>query len=263
MARRKDAKALFEVIKPGSGKGDKPLGVPGWFGQAKPAAGVPVLPAVPPPGQPPAEVGGPMTGGMPAGPLPVGRAMAPPSSEAEPLLQVSGERLRISLNHISAAVVVLAVFCLIAGAFYLGKRAGAQGVRAAGQNPGSVVTQGTPAQPVYVPASPIEPENAAPVGNAERKKGYNYLIIASRIGSRETASQMQAFLGARGVETTIEPMDGKMFCIKDIVGFTETTREPAVSQIEQRKALLERIGKEYRKQGGDYDFSKPYLKKEE
>lgn len=261
MAKRKDAKSLFEVIKPGTGKGEKPLGVPGWFGQAKPVAGSPVRPGVvslPDAADLNAAQAASAPGGSPVVWTPTSSPVA-----AEPLLQVSGERLRISLNHVSAAVALLAVFCLIAGAFYLGKRAGAQGVRAAGQS----VTRGNPAEPAYSPARPPDPANglgnAPPVGNGERTKGYNYLIIASRIGTREKASEIQAFLLARGVETTIEPMADKTFCIKDVVGFTDLNREPAASQVDQRKALLERIGKEYKKQGGNDDFSKPYLKKEE
>lgn len=248
MAKRKDSKALFEVIKPGTGeRSGKPLGVPGWFGQAKPQA----------PGQ--ARTAGPSTAVPPTAtpppvPRPITATSSPMSSQAaEPLLQVADGRLRVSLNNISAAVVVLGLACVIAGAFYLGKRSGAAGSQGqSGSQNGQVRPGDNAGQPAPGNGNGGAPENVA---GPQRVKGYNYLIVASRIGNQAEASAIRDFLHGKGVETTVEQMQDGTFCVKDLTGF-RGQRDP---KIEERKDAFAKLGAAYHAAGGSYNLSQPYL----
>ncbi len=250
MARKKNAKSLFEVISRDAAKsaegGKQSLGVPGWFGrggQAPPAA----------PEPPPL----PATARQPAEP--------PPAEAGEPIVSVAGGRLRISLNQVSAAVLVLGLILLLVGVFLLGRRTASSAPAApqpapppAGREaPGERQTGGIPPlpHPPLTAQSPEDEAEATSTGPA-RQKGHWYLVIQVGILNKAQAEAIQDYLKNKGVQTTVyrSRFYSHKWTVKDLRGFTSGD-SPEVTAY---KKWIEKLGQEYADKGGLYDFKGCY-----
>lgn len=244
MARKKSSKALFEVIGGDARKADKQLGVPGWFGQAGPAA------AEAPPGPEPPKPGDATVQAPPKPPKPV--AM----TERQPAFYTSGDKMTISLSTISALLILLGLIALLAAAFGLGRwsvraaRAGeggaAQGAQVAGLEdapPGVVpVPRPVPGQPPGASVDAIIPDDA------DRPSGYYYLVVQGGIDSRKEAEHIKRFLYSKGVDATIHRMGVQgTYIVKDLRGFKDPD-SPEVRDYVDNTVLP--LGQAYMKDGG-------------
>ena len=245
MARKKSPKALFEVIGGDARKADKQLGVPGWFGQAGPAA------AEAPPRQEPSKSPGAAAQAPPRPPRPVA------TLEREPAFYTSGDKMTISLSTISALLVLLGLIALLAVAFGLGRWS----VRA-GQSrpePGAQVASLDEAPPGVVPVPRPVPGQPRAVSvdaipdDAYRPSGYYYLVIQGGIDSRKEAEHIKGFLYSKGIDATIHrPRAGGPYMVKDLRGFKDPN-SPEVRDYVDNTILP--MGKAYmREGGGNRDF---------
>jgi len=232
VAKKKDAKSLFEIFA-GEGiksKADKPLGVPGWFGQAEPvqpAASESPAQAVRPAAVPPA-------------------ASTAPRLPEEPVVSVVRGRLRISLSQVGAAVTILAVVLLPIGAFFVGRwtapvagrppapaEAGATGSAEAGGVP-PLPRPGPPGQRVSPVAPPVSPA---------RTKGHYYLVFKVGLPVRADAEDIKSFLQDKKIYATVyrSRLTGK-WLVRDLRGFPDKNSPDAVAY--QRNAE-DKLGNEY------------------
>jgi len=97
----------------------------------------------------------------------------------------------------------------------------------------------------------------------KRKSGYNYLVIQDGIRTLQEARDIQKFLYRRGVTATVERSRYTPFYrVKDTRGFKRPATARIQAQMNQHKAQIERLGDEYRHQGGRYGFKKPWFETE-
>ena len=235
MARKKNAKSLFEVITANAAKGhkaDKSLGVPGWFGRAK--SSQPSAPG------PQAAAGAPTA-------LPE-RPHVAPGPPAEPIFSIADGRLRISLSQTGAAVAALGLILLLFAAFFLGSRssrgpAQAQGAPSAGQAPARA---GTPLLPPERQEAGPEEGNQVP---AVRQKGLWYLVIQAAVWTRQDAENIRDFLREKKVEgkgiyaTVHRSRDHRWWMVRDLRGFRDRKSKEALAY----QAGVEALGDEYKK----------------
>jgi hypothetical protein len=257
VGKKKDSKGLFEVLTTGAGKA-RSLGVPGWFGQPQAAQ--------PEPESPPPL---PSSQATPAAPAAPKRRRAEPR---EPILSAAGGRLRISLNHVSAVVVLAGLALMFFGAYQWGRHsvrpAVAQGPEELDVPHSPAATQevgpGRPGRVLPVPQRPGRVEPARPGrphpgeltrDDAARKKDYSYLVIQSDIPTYDEAYKVKVFLHRSGVPATIHgPLRDETFLVKDMVGF-RNIRDPEVrKKIDERVELFHKLGQAYRRTGGNYGF---------
>lgn len=242
MARKKSPKALFEVIGGDARKADKQLGVPGWFGQAGPAAAEAPPPQPPKPGDAAAQAPS-----MPPRPV----AMA----EREPAFYASGGKMTISLSTISALLILLGLIALLAVAFGLGRwsvraaRAGESGAEQGAQVAGlEDAPPGVLPVPRPVPGQPRAASVDAIPDDAHRPSGYYYLVIQGGIDSRKEAEHIKGFLYSMGVDATIHrPREGGTYIVKHLRGFKDPN-SPEVRDYVDNTILP--LGKAYMKDGG-------------
>ncbi len=241
MARKKDGKSLFEVMGAGESQSGKSLDVPSWFdrgGQASDEASKASQP-------------------VSSRPVPAGQA-----ERREPVLSVSAGRLIISLNQVSAIVVVLAIILLGVGAFFLGRRtsqnASASPGRIQAQHNRSTTQLGD--EPVNVLPRPDSPK-PRPGGtgmvrdDAQRQKGYSYLVIQGGIHTLKEAMDIKQFLYDKGIDATVHRSTHTgMYMVKDMHGFRNISSEQTRAAVAEYVAHIERLGKEYLRQGGRYGF---------
>lgn len=248
VTRKKDGKSLFEVIGPGSGKSGKPLGVPSWFEKGE----APASPAPPRPVSAPPKTK-PMTSPPPAPVL------------GEPILSVSGGRLRISLNQISAVVALLAIILLGVGAFLLGRwtspnsPAGPQGRIRAPHNRSTTRLADNRPSVLPVPGPDRNGHDRRLAGmvpnDASREKGFSYLVIQGGIQSLNEAENIKRFLYSQGIDATIHRMTHTgMYMVKDMRGFRNLRSSQTRAAMGEYVAQIERLGRNYLSQGGRYDF---------
>jgi hypothetical protein len=257
VGKKKDSKGLFELLTTGSGKA-RPLGVPGWFGQPQAAQPEPE----PPPPLPASQT-------MPAAPAAPGRRRTEPR---EPILSAAGGRLRISLNHVSAVVVLAGLALMFFGAYQWGRHSARPAVAQGPDEPdvphNPAATQevgpGRPGRVLPVPQrpGPGEPTRPGPPhlggltrDDAARTKGHSYLVIQSDIPTYDEAYKVKVFLHQNGVPATIHgPLRDQTFLVKDMVGF-RNIRDPEVrKQIDDRVKYFHKLGQAYRRTGGNYGF---------
>lgn len=237
MAKKKDAKSLFEIFA-GEGiksKADKPLGVPGWFGQAEPVQ--------------PAASESPAQALQPAA-VPPAVSTAPRLPE-EPVVSVVRGRLRISLSQVGAAVTGLAVLVLLIGMFFVGRwsapvagrppapaKAGPNGSSQAGGVP-PLPQPGPPGQRVSPVAVPVE---------TGRTKGHYYLVFKVGLPVRADAEDIKSFLQEKKIYATVyrSRLTGK-WLVRDLRGFPDKNSPDAIAY---RKKADEQLGKEYFKRSG-------------
>lgn len=240
MARKKKGKSLLEVIGTDPSKGDRSLGVPSWFNKAD--------------DQP---VGGT------TGPDRTEQDMPKPADE--PVMSVSGGRLRVSLNQVSAIVLFLAIILLGAGAFFLGRRtapktpAPAHGAATGGSDSGR--PGGKHPSVVPVPGSDAggDATNRRTSGmvsdDATRKKGYSYLVIQGDVQTYEQAQGIKRFLYANSIDATVHKSrhTGK-YKVTDMRGFRNIHSAQTKAAINKYVEQIERLGDEYLRRGGRYGF---------
>ncbi|MDY7011452.1 MAG: hypothetical protein SVV80_11990 [Planctomycetota bacterium] len=244
MTSKKDGKSLFEVMKTGESQGGKSLDVPSWF-----------------------ERGGRKTprkdasGEAPKVPPPLSRPSGP-EVHHERILSVSSGRLVISLNQISAVVVVLAIILLGVGAYLLGRRT----AQNAAASPDRITAPSKPratrpgaetVKVLPVPDSPAHGRGASGMvsDDAQRQKGYTYLVIQGGIQTLKEAKDIKQFLYDKGINATIHRMRHTQgYMVKDMKGFSEIRSSQTRAEIRERVSQIERLGKLYQRRGGRYDF---------
>jgi len=259
VAKKKNTKALFEVIASTPGKGEGRLGVPGWFGQpARQGAGAGEGTTGPAPNAPAEERSAP----------PVAAVTGASRTVGEAVLSVSGGRLRISLNQVSAVVAVLVLILLPAAAFMLGRRTAPRAAgmtRVGGPKAGGLPRGNIPAarrtdlqRLLPTPgAAQRRPSTGTHPGmvpdNYPRKKGCNYLVIQGNIASYEKARQIKRFLWENGIDATIHgPSRSGRYKVKDTRPFSNL-RSPATRRaIWEYVSLIESLGKQFERR---YNFA--------
>lgn len=119
MAKRKDSKALFEVIARGKdNRGEPGMAVPQWLQKQPPEVPAPPQ-AEEESSQPPVEQAPPQPGM-----LPVPQADETPAAAAEPTISSGDGRVRVSLNYASVAAAILVAIVALGGMFWLGRVTG-------------------------------------------------------------------------------------------------------------------------------------------
>jgi len=257
VSKRKRGKSLYEVVSANADKGEKaakPLGVPGWFGRAGSGAPGDQAKARPGPGAP----------GSPdrAGPQAQGGSRPVSALEPSRVLSVVGGRLRISLNQVSALVVVVVLALLLAGAFLLGRRSAR--TPSAGPNAGneSLTERKLPVLPRQRQEQTEQTEPAI-VGEPVREKGLWYLVIQVGILKAEHARDIQQFLrqAPNGIETTVHrSKDTGKWMVRDLRGFKDKNSPEAIAY----KKRVEQLGEQYFDPKRDrlYKFQGPYFSPE-
>jgi hypothetical protein len=237
VAKKKDAKSLFEIFT-GEGiksKADKPLGVPGWFGQAEPV--------------PPAASESPAQAVRPAA--------VPPAVSTErrlpeePVVSVVGGRLRISLSQVGGAVTVLAVLVLLIGMFFVGRWsapvAGRPPVAGKAGQTEPAEAGGVPPLPRLDSAGQRVPPVAPPVATG-RTKGHYYLVFKVGLPVRADAEDIKSFLQEKKIYATVyrSRLTGK-WLVRDLRGFPDKNSPVAVAY---QKNAEDKLGNEYFKRSG-------------
>lgn len=254
VVRKKNAKALFEVITSAARRG-RPLGVPGWFGQPKATAPA-ISPSAPEPSRLPASPG-PAVGVPPAGP----RQMPRSARAGEPALTVSGGRVRVSLNQVSATVAAIVAVVVVVTAFVMGRLTAPRLVESERPLPSGrqdVLDLGS-GHPGVVPVPrPPEGQGVRPVGmvpdDAVREKGASYLVIQGGINTRPEAEDIKRFLHSKGVSATLHKGQTNRYLVKDMRPWRDVGSRQTRADLEQYIKRMEQLGSEYLRQGGDYDF---------
>jgi hypothetical protein len=248
MAKRKGAKALFEVIND-RGKA-KPLGVPGWFDRARaafnsaraqaelPAQDAPAAQAAPAPPPPPARV----------------------ASDEEPMVAMRDGRVCISLNQVSAVVSVLGFLLVMSGAFYFGRQMGLghkDSVAAAtmAQNLAAADKPGTGNAPAKATASTRSNQavGAAIADEGKRKKGLYYLVVQGGIRDQQDARTMIEFLADNDVSAS---------AVRDATNKWKVLADKPFSHsdgkdVQDFKNRISSLGKDYMRKH-PYDFRECY-----
>jgi len=287
---KKNGKSLYEVLSNRSSKSERPLGVPGWFGQARPsqpAEGPPAPPPLPeqtepepepapeppaqpepqPPAQPaPAPAPAPAEGTYrPAAPkprrAPIVARPAAPTGRGERIVSIAGGRMRISLNQVSAVVFFGGLIVLMFGAFVLGRQtagtAPTGAPQTAGVRPGPTGRRGGVA-PVPVPPRREAPRQATAgmvPDDAARPEDRRYLVIQGGIPTRQEALRVKRFLYDRGVDATIHRMRNTgRYYIKDMRGWPVEDTATVRRQIKEYVEHIERLGGQYLASGGRWGF---------
>lgn len=238
MVKRKHAAALFEVISKGKEAQKGGMHVPGWAGKVLPHA----QPAAPPPEPVAPEAVQPL--GTAAPPLPSRPAVPlvqPPRREpamadadvqpAEPLVQVSGGRLKLSLNYVSCGVVCLAVALVFLLGYVLGHSSGSK------QATGTPMSLGGP-NPAPTPVQRDDVFDRLQAQDSQRTAGKWYLTVQSNVESLDDAKAIQRFLDSKTIATTIWSA-GSTFVVYDLKGFAAKTGR----EIDAQAKLLADLGK--------------------
>ena len=273
MSKKKDTKALFEVLS--GSKAKRPLGVPGWFGQpgstSAPYPPVEPAPAEAPPEPPPGE-GDPKREssrlGTPdqAEPRPLR-----PAKVSEPIVSISGGRVRFSFNQVSAVVVVIGLVAIVLVAYVLGRKTRPGDGYNAPFKPDVLDVDNTSSGVLPVPGGPRRTSPAQPAGGAletvKREKGADYLVIQGGVYNLAEAQDIQRFLHGKGVTATIEKQLTRFYIVKDTRPWRETKSKQARQELGEYVKMLTKLGQEYQQQGGKYSFrqgnpERPWLQTE-
>ena len=243
----KEGPALFELIRQDApGRTTEP-------GSAAPAPTEPASPSAKPE--------------APAGQKPASVPKAPASPSASrapavrlPLVELTGEHIRISFTSITAAVTVGVAALVLMGAHEFGRRSG----YVEGQQSYQARTQ----QAIDAAAAPLAPELLAGVGEAASAEesplqdahgrpwtpvpGTTYIVVQDfKEGHLEDALDAQAFLRGHDVNTVLAQLQSGALRLLTTRGhdFGDDAERA------QSKQLMERIralGDDYRKTGGRY-----------
>ena len=183
------------------------------------------------------------------------------------MISTTGGRLRISLSQLNAVVLFGSLAALLVLIFLWGRRVGEASARAArttqaptgrADGPAGLVPRPRPARRTHATAAthPI-------AAGFKRQSGYNYLVIQDGIRTLQEARDIQKFLYQQGITATVERSRYTPFYrVKDTRGFKRPATAQIKAQMNQHKAQIERLGDEYRHQGGRYGFKKPWFETE-
>ena len=110
------------------------------------------------------------------------------------------------------------------------------------------ITGAAPAKP---PAATTKPATRS----ATRQKGHSYLVIQGGIQNLKDAADIKRFLYSKGINSTIHRMKHTgTHMVKDMRGFRNVRSAQTRTTIAEYVARIERLGREYQRQGGRYDF---------
>lgn len=250
MAKKKGAKALFEVINDRSKS--KPPGGPGWFGRARAAFS-----------QARAQADPSRQDALAA----QAAAPPPPASGAvgsdEPMVSVQDGRVRISLNQVSAVVAVLGFLLVMAGAFYFGRQVGMGGHKgpaaaalptlAATDKPGSGNAPGK----AGVSAGRDQAVGAAIADEGKRKKGMYYLVVQGGIRDQQDAKGIIEYLADNDIPASpVRDATNKWKVLADKPFSRQDSKD-----LQDYKSRIGSLGKDYMRKHG-YDFRDCYTQLE-
>ena len=265
MTKKKDSVALFEVITKDREKYPKGgVAVPGWMG------GAPHKPGVHP------EQGAPQGPSVPqdqlAPEVPAALASepaAPPSrpETGEPMLSISGGRIRLSLNYTVSLVAAFALVVVLFGAVALGRLTAGAG-RPAGESGGNlpgILDAGkgegeqrkAPAPKAPQAGQKTVPAKAqTPAAPATRIVGKYYLVIQTLRGGLTTELEKEAFkirdfCVANGKPADVQEQNGNYIVWSLTPLDSPSAKDPKVQQYAQE---IEELGRKYASQGGRYNL---------
>ena len=223
MAKKKDSRALFEVIAGGKPKeGESDMGVPEW------ASGRPA----PAPGTALGETAG-----------------ADRETRVDPpVVDTSSGRLVVSLNYVSCLVIAMGVLVLALAAFWLGRATAPDGKDPAVDGP-------------RIPAGTGPGVQGRQTVSFKREPGKQYLVIQWLNGATEAnlreATRIRSYCWAEGVRADIfENKERPAYYVWSRKGFDSGKSKEA----EQYKREIEAMGKEYFDKHRTHKFSDPYYK---
>ncbi len=245
MAKRKDSKALFEVIARNKDSRSEPgMAVPEWllkrqqndFGQK----GAPAASGDEPPA--PAVEDGPAPG-MP--PVPSMEEIELADATSEPILSSAGGRVRLSLNYVSFAAALLGAVVALGGTFYLGRVTGH----------GETTTQEK-----AVLDAPLRPEAADASAKPPAAPTKKYYLVIERLtpgmtpAKKADAEAIVKYLDGKGKKAIVrEANQNQFYVVLSLEPFSDRTSPEAVKFAEE----IEELGKAYRPPPGreKYNFS--------
>ena len=276
MSKKKGEKSLLEVLGLHQDKKVSQLNVPDWIRRTEQTAaeeiarkGMMKEPLLPPAKGQISKVSQPA------------RTTNLPEKGEEKIISISNGRVNISLNQVSATVAAVVIILMIVMAFFLGKRMGTKSsVRVAPSKDLKTdipyrpdVSKISPKRPGVVPI-PRSSSNAAeekktnlPI-STKRQKGLYYLVIQGGITSRAEAEDIRRFLYSKGINTTVERMSINKYKVKDLRGFKNLRSPETRAELARYVEQIERLGREYLRQGGRYGFRQsktaplPWMEKE-
>ena len=276
MSKKKGEKSLLEVLGLHQDKKVSQLNVPDWIRRTEQTAaeeiarkGMMKEPLLPP-----------AKGQISKVSQPAHTTNLPEKGE-EKIISISNGRVNISLNQVSATVAAVVIILMIVMAFFLGKRMGTKSsVRVAPSKDLKTdipyrpdVSKISSKRPGVVPI-PRSSSNAAgekktnlPI-STKRQKGLYYLVIQGGITSRAEAEDIRRFLYSKGINTTVERMSINKYKVKDLRGFKNLRSPETRAELARYVEQIERLGREYLRQGGRYGFRQsktaplPWMEKE-
>ncbi len=169
-----------------------------------------------------------------------GPKLPPP---AEPIITRAGNRMKVSLNYVSWAVVGVGMLLALVGSFYLG--------RSLAHNP-PVADNSTP--------GPVPGSTGREGGVVEGfVAGKNYLIVARLIGNDPggDAKSIIAFLGDNGIMAAPVTVGSD-----NVVACTRGFDSPNSAEAERFRQDIIKLAKKHRTgRAAEYDLAKPYYRK--
>lgn len=266
MPRSKRGPALFDLLNADVADAPEALKVPGWGGEDAHSPR-----ATTAKGRPDRTVrGSPQVGRAPAG------SSAGQRGSGAPLIELDGDRIRISLTSVAAAIAVFAAAVVMLGAFELGRRNGdSKGFRrgyatgrasyaaeavseieAARRLPPATNVVSSLLKEADAEATPGSSDAGQPPSNAKTTewiRDYTYIVVQEFVRDHsEDASLAQEYLARRGVSTELVRYSSGAVQLITKQGFDR--RDP--TQRRMADALLKKvhaIGAEYfSSAGGGY-----------
>ena len=237
MAKRKDSKALFEVIARGKDNRSEPgMAVPQWL-QKQPQDAPAPSGGEDESSQPPVDQAPPEPGMLPT-------PRMDETSAAEPLMSSAGGRVRISLNYASFAAAVLGAVVVLGGAFWLG--------RITSHGRGEAPTEKTMADNLPVRPGVVE------ASSTPATKAKYYLVIERMLPgltpeNKADAEAVVKYLDTKGIHARVsEANRGQLYVVMSTdPGFADPKSTEATKFAED----IEDMGKAYRPPPGRKKYS--------
>ena len=205
---------------------------------------------------------------------PAPQARAAKGDSPQTLVRAEGDRLKFSLSTLTLAVVLFAVFVVLAGAFALGRHLGYDsGWQAAAEraqmiaddefldlreqppNPGVLLDLGVVSDAVN--RENAQQRKAARAGQVGFIDDLNYIWIET-FKTKGAATTAREYLKNREIESTLIASGGKWVLISK-EGFDYGLREEKAA-CQRLSARIKEVGQQYLEAGGRYGF-KCYVKK--
>lgn len=236
MAKKKSSVALFEVINRTKRKHmDAGLSVPTWMTG---------------PGHREDQTEPPSTYRPVSAAPPLPRAAAPVSEPArEPMVSTEPGRIRLSMTFVTAGIVAVTFLVLLIGVFILGR---------ASAPAGTVTAEADLGQPTLDPGVLDRRPPAPPTGNnggqRQRLAGKYYLVIQNTLGKtaqhKAVAGEIASWCARKGHPAEARQATTGYWVVWSYTPFDAPTSEDALAYAQQ----IEALGREYRRDGGQFDF---------